>query len=73
VAPRDLDPARGFASLLMATAAVEVGAVRWVVPARPWIETESREPNLVTSSRAPSMVSASVKQGEREDMPVGAG
>jgi hypothetical protein len=60
----------------MATAAVEIGAVRWVTPVAaepvgPWIETESREPDLVTSSREPSLVTVTVKAGEAELVPVG--
>ena len=57
-------------------AAVEIGAIRWALPvaaepAGPWIETESRETNLTTSSREPQMVTTSTTKGERELVPVG--
>jgi hypothetical protein len=62
------------------TAAVEVGAVRWVTSAPaepelsgPWLETESRQNDLTTSSREPSLVVATIKQGELELIPVAPG
>lgn len=57
------------------TAAVEVGAIRWVtVTTSPveeqWIETSSRENDLTASSREPSTTVTTTKKGELELIPV---